>query len=171
MSTRPSATARAQAKKGQLIAGLIETRSKILNAALTLAPAEQDRVFLGVWSARDMLAHLAGWDVTNLAAAKALLAGRLPAFYAYRDPDWKTYNARLVLKYRRDRFADLVALTRETHQALMEFLAALPADDFDRDRGVRFRGYKVTIARLLEAELKDEKIHQAQLHELSTGNE
>ena len=168
---RRSADTKAQATKRRLIAGLIETRSKILDTVLTLAPAEQDRIFLGVWSAKDVLAHLAGWDVTNLKAAKSIRAGKLPAFYAYRDPDWKTYNARLVSKYRRDRLAELLSLVRDTHHALIEFLTALPAEELDRDRGVRFRGYKVTIARLLEAELKDEKTHQTQLEGLSAGNQ
>src|SRR5574341_826500 len=119
---RHSANAKTQAKKDQLIAGLIETRTRILDVVLTLAPVERDRVFLGAWCVKDMLAHLAGWDVTNLKAARAIRAGKLPAFYAYRDPDWKTYNARLVSRHRRGKFADLLSLVRDTHQALTEFL-------------------------------------------------
>ena len=65
----------AQAKKEGILADLVETREKILDAASSLSPADQDRVFLGVWSVKDLLAHLVGWDFANLEAAQAILAG------------------------------------------------------------------------------------------------
>ena len=41
-------------------------RRKILDAASSPSPEQQDEVFLGIWSVKDPLAHLAGWDVTNI---------------------------------------------------------------------------------------------------------
>jgi hypothetical protein len=155
----------AQAKKDKIIAELIETRGKILDAASSLSPADQDRVFLGVWSVKDLLAHLVGWDFANLEAAQAILAGQIPGFYAHYDRDWRTYNARLVAEYKREDFADLLASVEDSHQKLIGFLETIPAEEFDRDRGVRFKGYKVTIARTLEAELEDEKTHHTQVDE------
>jgi hypothetical protein len=155
----------AQAKKEKIIAELIETRGKILDAASSLSPADQDRVFLGVWSVKDLLAHLVGWDFANLEAAQAILAGQIPGFYAHYDRDWRTYNARLVAEYKREDFADLRASVEDSHQKLIGFLETIPAEEFDRDRGVRFKGYKVTIARTLEAELEDEKTHHTQVDE------
>jgi len=127
-------SAKAQAKKDKIISGLVETRGKILDAASSLSAAEQDEVFLGVWSVKDLLAHLVGWDFTSLEAAKAILAGKIPSFYSYHDRDW-----------------------------LVDFLEAIPAEEFDKDRGVRFKGYKVTIARLLQVEIDDEKTHLTQV--------
>jgi hypothetical protein len=46
----------------------------------------------------------------------------------------------------------------------------VPAEELSRDTGVRFRGYKVTIARTLEAEVKDEKVHHAQIEEFARRN-
>jgi hypothetical protein len=157
----------AQAKKEGIIADLVEARGKILDAASSLSPADQDRVFLGVWSVKDLLAHLVGWDFANLEAAQAILAGQLPGFYAHYDRDWRTYNARLVAEYKREDFADLRASVEDSHQKLIGFLETIPAEEFDRDRGVRFKGYKVTIARTLEAELEDEREHHRQIEELS----
>ena len=57
----------------------------------------QDR-FLGHWSLMDLVAHLAGWDYANRAAIDAILAGRLPDFYARYDADWRTFNAELVAR-------------------------------------------------------------------------
>ncbi len=158
-------SAKAQAKKDKIISELVETRRKILDAASSLSPAEQDEIFLGVWSVKDLLAHLVGWDFTNLQAAKAILAGQLPSFYSYHDRDWKTYNARLVAEYKRDAFADLLSSVEDSLQKLIDFLETIPAEEFDKDRGVRHKGYKVTIARLLQAEIKDEKTHHTQIDE------
>ena len=65
-----------EAKKAQLIAGLTEARAEFIAALSTLAPEDRDTVFLGVWSAHDIVAHLIGWDYADLEAIDALF-GRL----------------------------------------------------------------------------------------------
>ena len=52
----------AQMKKDQLIAELIAARREMLDAASALPQVEQDTVFLGAWTVKDLLAHLVGWD-------------------------------------------------------------------------------------------------------------
>ena len=156
-----------QAKKAQVISELVEARRRILEVASSLSPAQQDEVFLGVWSIKDLLAHLVGWDFANLEAAQAVLAGKVPAFYAHHDRDWKTFNARLVAEHKKDDFALLLASVEDSHQVLIDFLETIPAEEFDRDRGIRFRRYKVTIARLLQAEAKDEAEHYTQIKEFA----
>jgi hypothetical protein len=154
---------KAQVKKDEIIQGLVEARRKILDTASSLPAPRQDEVFLGVWSVKDLLAHLIGWDFTNMEAARAILASELPAFYSYEDRDWKTYNARLVAEYKRDDFADLLSSVEDSLQKLIDYLETIPAEEFDKDRGIRYKGYKVTIARLLQAEIKDEKTHHRQM--------
>ncbi|HUW10883.1 MAG TPA: DinB family protein [Anaerolineae bacterium] len=158
-----------QAKKDRLIAELVETRRAILAAAGSLSPTRQDEVFLGHWSLKDLLAHLAGWDDANVEAIQALLEGRLPPFYEHRDRDWMSFNARLVAEYGRQDFADLVSVLENSHEQLIRSIEAMPPEEFDRDRGVRFRGYRVTIARLLQAEADDEKIHLSQIDEFMSA--
>jgi len=155
----------AQAKKDKLISELANTRRKILDAASPLPSDKQDEIFLGVWSVKDLLAHLVGWDLTNTEAAREILAGEVPNFYFYYDRDWKSYNARLVVEHKRDSFADLLSSVEDSHQELIDFLKIIPAEEFDKDRGVRFKRYKVTIARLLQAEIDDEKTHLMQIKE------
>lgn len=159
--------ATAQAKQQEVLSELIDARRQLLAAADALPPDKRDTIFLGTWSAADLIAHLAGWDDANLEAAHAVLSGRLPAFYAHHDRDWRSFNARLVAEYRRDDFAELLALVAETHRRLVEFLTAIPPDEFDRDTGVRFKGWRVTVARLLRAEASDERVHCSQLEEYS----
>ncbi len=162
-SKRQSTIIKAQLKKDELIANLIETRRKILDITSSFSPTEHDEVFLGIWSIKDLLAHLIGWLEANRKAVKAIRSGKLPEFYAYKDRDWQTYNARLVRKYKRDSLAELMSTMQVSHQKLIASVQIIPAEEFEQDKGVRFKGYKVTIARLLEAELKDEKEHYIQI--------
>ncbi|OGO34778.1 MAG: hypothetical protein A2Z03_07005 [Chloroflexi bacterium RBG_16_56_8] len=157
--------AKSETSKQEILSGLAEVRSAILDEAGQLSPEKQDTVFLGIWSIKDLLAHLAGWDEANLEAVKAVLAGKLPAFYAQMDKDWKSYNAALVAKYKREDFTELAALVCASQRRLIAFLETAPVESFSKDMGVRSHGYKVTIERLLQAELKDEKMHLEQIRD------
>jgi hypothetical protein len=146
----------AQAEKDAIIRGLVKARQKILDAASLLSPQQQDEVFLGVWSVKDLLAHLAGWDDTNVKAVEEILAGQKPSFWEHYDRDWKSYNARLVVEYKRDDFAELLALVEESHRKLIDFLQTVPAGEYLKKRKIRS---------LLRTEIKDEKKHYRQVQE------
>ncbi len=150
-------------KKKELLHALREVREKIFAASAALPLEKQEMIFLGVWGIRELLAHLAGWDYANREAAEATLAERLPAFYAHYDKDWKTYNALLVAEYRRDDLHEQVALARQSHQELVAHLETVFPSDFVKDSGVRFHGWRVTIERLLRAEISDEEKHFEQI--------
>jgi hypothetical protein len=152
--------------KQKILSELIEIRHVILDTTAKLSTEARSTVFLGVWSIKDLLAHLAGWDFTNLVAVKDIQAGKLPEFYARYDKDWKTYNAELVAKYKRDDFDELLAFVRDSQRQLIEYLETVPAEAFEKDFGVRSgRGTRVTIARLLQAELEDEQEHLRQIQD------
>jgi len=156
-------------KKDKIISELVQARGKILDAASSLSPAQRDEVFLGIWSVKDLLAHLIGWDFANMEAAQAILDGKMPAFYSHYDRDWQTFNARLVAQYKKDDFANLLASIKDSHQKLIAFLQTIPAEEFDKDSGLRFKGYKVTLAGTLEAEAKDEHDHHAEIQTFARG--
>jgi hypothetical protein len=155
---------KSESLKLKLLSSLIGTRGAILQATSEFSSKAQNTVFLGTWSIKDLLAHLAGWDFTNLAAAQEIQSGVLPEFYARYDKDWKTYNAGLVAQYKREDFEELLALVRDSQRQLIEYLESVPAEVFEKDFGVRSgRNTKVTIARLLQAEWKDEQKHLEQI--------
>jgi len=157
---------KSQTTKGELLSAVIETRTAVIQAASGLSPTAQDTVFLGVWSVKDLIAHLIGWDFANLAAAKDIQAGKLPEFYAHYDEDWKTFNAESVAKYKRDDFEELSALSRDSQGQLIAYLESIPEEAFEKDFGVRsVRNDKVTIAGLMQAELKDGQEHLEQIQE------
>ncbi len=154
---------KAETRKHEIIEQLIAARTKLLGAASALPVEKQDEVFLGIWSIKDLLAHLIGWDAANREAIEAVQAGRLPEFYAHHDKDWRTFNADLVARHKQDNMEALLASVRESHQRLRDMIEGLPAPIFDKDFAVRFKGYKVTIARLLQAETADENTHFDQI--------
>jgi len=153
----------AELTKMQALEALTAAREKILSAAAALPFEKQDQVFLGIWGIKDLLAHLVGWDYANLEAAQAVLAERLPAFYAHYDKDWKRYNALLVERYRRDDLDVQLAWVKKSRQELLTHLETVSPADFVRYTGVRFHGWRVTIERLLRAETSDEEKHLTQI--------
>jgi len=152
-----------QAKKEQIISELQKARSEILTEVTALSPKERSTVFLGIWSVKDILAHLVGWDFANMEAIHNVLEGNLPPFYEYYDHDWQTYNALLVERHKKGSFKELVASVRNSHIKLVELAQSVSPEQFNKDFGVRFRRYKVTVQRLLEADIKDVRTHHQQI--------
>ena len=154
-------------RKERVLRELVEARTAIEHAALGLTGSKEHEVFLGQWSCLDIVAHLIGWDHTNIAATSELLDGRLPSFYADHDADWRSYNARLVKRYRGPDLQLLLRKAEASHHELLALLDSLPSTEIIRDRGLKFRGWRVTIERLMLAEAKDEREHARQLAEFA----
>ncbi len=152
-----------QKSKTEILSGLIQVHKQIIESISCLPGPRQSQVFLGEWSLKDLLAHLTGWDYANREAIQALQAGRLPEFYAFHDRDWRSYNAQWVDTYRAETFEELLGLAAISHRALLDALAGVSEAQFHQDAGVRFKGCKVTLARLLEAEAEDEGVHLEQI--------
>jgi hypothetical protein len=149
--------------KAEVLHAARKARAAIRERVLALSPDDCARPYLGTWSIKDLVAHLIGWDETNVRAVRSLLRGQLPAFYAQHDNDWQTYNARLVRKHGGHLIGTLMRMERQSHSKLLEALEAVPPDKFGADVGVRFRGFKVTIERLISAEADDERAHARQI--------
>jgi hypothetical protein len=151
----------AQAEKEAIISSLVEARRKVMDAARSLPGPQQDVIFLGEWSVKDLLAHLAGWDDTNIQAVQEILAGQRPSFWQHHDRDWQSYNAQLVAKYRRDDFAELLAVVEASHRRLIDYLQTVPADEHVKKR---------KILTLLRTEIKDCLEHCQQLQEFARSS-
>ena len=157
-------------KKDEIITGLVRVRQEIVDGVSSLPSARHDEAFLGRWSVKDLIAHLIGWDYTNLEAVKEILRGKLPRFYAFYDRDWASYNAKLVREHKRDSLSGLLASLESSHRALISFLGSVPPEGFQKDHGVRSpQGRAVTIVDLLQTEIDDEREHLEQIRDrLST---
>jgi len=154
--TDPNST---EVNKATLISNLNDTRSSILKAAKSIPKDRVDKDFVGSWGILELLAHLCGWDLTNIQAARDILSGNVPDFYAESDKDWASYNAKLVSQHREADLESMIASVETSRSDLVAFLNQLDSNDIFGDHGVRRGSYKVTIARLIEAETKDEIEH------------
>jgi len=123
-------------------------------------------VFLGTWSIKDLLAHLVGWDYTNIDAVNDIRAGKPPRVIEHWDPGWVKYNAELVRRYKPDNWVELLEAIRQSHQALIERVETVPAEDIEKDFGLRSpNGTNVTIEWFLQFEIEDEGRHYQQIQD------
>jgi hypothetical protein len=146
-----------------------DVRRTILENVKKIPDNKQDTPFVGTWSCKELLAHFIGWDFTNIDAIKSLQAMEVPGFYAFVDADWRRYNALLIDQYWEEKWELLTISVTRSHAQLISYVKDIPVLDFFKDWGVRYKGYKVTIPRLLESELKDEKTHLDQIIQWKNG--
>lgn len=150
--------------KEQIIRELRDARGKILELARELPAVRRDEIFLGTWSVGDLLAHLAGWDYSNIQSVQEIRTGKNPGVFQQWNPDWAAYNAQLVKQYKRADWKKMLQALKSSHRELIELLETVPAEDFEHDFGVRSpRGRTITIARHLQAEIEDEQKHRQQI--------
>jgi hypothetical protein len=152
-----------QLRKETLLQELREVRSSILEISASFSQEEAEQVFVGSWSLLDILAHLVGWDYTNIEASREILRGEMPAFYDKYDKDWKSYNAGLVSEYKRGSLDAMLASVTKSHSDLLRFIGDLPSEQIFKDHGVRRGRYKVIISRLMEADIMDVNEHLRQI--------
>jgi hypothetical protein len=154
-------------RKKKILQDLARVRMAIINTADKLPPSKQSAIFLGIWSPRHLIAHLIGWDYTNITAATELNAGRLPTFYEHHDRDWSSYNNEIIGKRNRGSYKNLLLVAKRSHQKLLSFMEGISSTEYFLDRNIKYHGWRVTIERLLLSEVKDEKIHLSQLRHYS----
>lgn len=162
-SARRDAEARGAATKRGVLRASVETRRQLLGRIAKLTAPERRRIYLGTWSAHEVVAHLIGWDYANERAAASLLRSRLPEFYAHHDRGWQKFNRLLVKRFGGEPTGRLIKKAAASHRRLMSVLDGVSERAFSLDRGIRFRGFKVTIRRLIEGETEDERRHLQQL--------
>lgn len=152
-----------QQKKETLLRELREVRSSILGVSALFSQEGAEQIFLGSWSLLDLLAHLVGWDYTNIEASGEILRGEIPSFYDKYDKDWKSFNAGLISDYKRDSLDEMIARVWESHEKLVHFIEGLSPEQIFKDHGVRRGSYKVIISRILEADKQDVSEHLRQI--------
>jgi uncharacterized damage-inducible protein DinB len=153
-------------RKEEIISGLEAARQKILDAVAELSPEKLDEVFLGTWSVKDLLAHLVGWDYTNMDAVRDIREGKPPRAFEHWDPDWVQYNAELVSRHKRENMEEMLRSIEQSHNALVKFVRTLPAEDIVKDFGVRSPdGRNITVEWFLQFEIDDEGRHYQQIRD------
>jgi hypothetical protein len=108
------------------------------------------------------MAHVIGWDYTNVEAIAEFRAGTLPAFYSHYEPTWATYNARLVETFGSKSWEELVEKVALSQAAVLGVLGSLSVEELTAG-DVSWRGRPISIVTVLRAAVRDEQEHTEQI--------
>ncbi len=135
-----------------------------------LVSSLDDETFLGPlgrWSARDVVAHLIGWNRYTLQGTKQIVGGELPFYDVDPGEDYANVN-RLHLRDYPSRVKDeLLTELRASAGELSEALSRLDPDTWSRDYGVRHKGQTVTIQSTVSDLIVDYAHHAQQIRGLT----
>ncbi len=121
------------------------------------------------WTARDIVAHLIGWNRHIVRGAKQILRGELPFYDVDPGPDYSKVNAALVRECGdTDRSALLESLAASAGE-LTAFLRAIDLGEWDRDFGVRHEGETLTVKSTVDDLVADYDHHRGQLEEFGAS--
>ena len=148
----------------------IETQKGELNEAVEsfarLVEALDGKTFLGPlgrWSARDVVAHLIGWNRYTVQGARQIVRGELPFYDVDPGEDYANVNRTHVREYPSRVRDELLAELRISARELSEALSALDSDTWNRDFGVRHKGQTVTIRSTVDDLIVDYAHHAEQI--------
>jgi uncharacterized protein (TIGR03083 family) len=137
-----------------------------------LVAALEDETFLGPlgrWSARDVVAHLIGWNRYTTQGAKQIVRGELPFYDVDPGEDYANVNRQHVRDYPSRVRDELLPELRASARELSEVLSRLDPDTWSRDYGVRHKGQTVTIRSTVSDLIVDYGHHAEQIRALVTS--
>jgi hypothetical protein len=147
-----------------LIHAFVETRVSLVGAARSVPESQRTQPFVGKWNLLDLLAHLIGWDYTNISAIDDLRAKTLPAFYSRFDAGWARENDLLVSRYGTGDWDELMENLARSQEAVVAKLESLTEDELSAP-GPVWRRRPITIAGIVRAAIRDERQHLQQIRE------
>jgi hypothetical protein len=108
-------------QRAELIAILEHSRSKML---AHLEEIDKNRKIYPLWTIREMLAHLSGWDDAVIAFLQSLMAGKTPATPAVLGVD--VYNAETVATREGLDYDHIYREYIQTRKVLLQLLRETP---------------------------------------------
>ena len=104
---------------------------KALHEALQgLNETQMTEVWLGTWSVRDIVAHIAGWHQEMAPALERLARGERPVHEGVSYDDVDAWNERFTAARRTLTVADVLLELDKTHEAFLRAAAAVPGERF-----------------------------------------
>ena len=109
----------------------------LLDAVDGLYEEQMTRVWYGDWSARDILAHVAGWHREEIAMLERMARGERPVPESADYTDDDAWNARFVAKWRAASAGEVLAELKATKEAYVAAASRLPEERFEEGRTAR----------------------------------
>jgi hypothetical protein len=144
-----------------------DTLTKAYQAFRQCIQSVPDNLFLSPingWSARDVVAHLVGWNRNMIKAGREILRGAAPSYYPDAANDYKNINAAFVSQYSsRDKQAMLAELAASLTE-FETFVHGLVPSEWTADHGVvHYSGGPATVARLIDSLAGDYQDHSREI--------
>jgi hypothetical protein len=117
------------------------------------------------WSARDIVAHLVGWNRAVIEGSRQIMRGNLPSYDIDSGENYSKVNAAFVREYSSPLKGPLLAELRRSARELQEFLRSLDPGAWARDYGVENQGATVTLRSTVEELIEDYTHHRQQIEE------
>ena len=93
-----------------------------------LNEAQMTDVWLGTWSVRDIVAHIAGWHQEMAPALERLARGERPIREGVSYDDVDAWNERFAAARRTAAVADVLLELDKSHEAFLKAAAAVPGE-------------------------------------------
>lgn len=117
------------------------------------------------WSARDIVAHLVGWNRAVIEGSRSIMRGDLPSYDIDSGENYSKVNDALVREYSSTNRSELLAELRASAIELQDFLRSLDPGAWARDYGVENQGTTVTIQSTIDELIADHAHHRRQIEE------
>lgn len=121
--------------KGRLLQEADEAFGELRQAIDGLDDTRLTRVWLGTWSIREILVHVAGWHREMIPALARVARGEA-AHPAGTYDDFDTWNARFVEDRRGVKVADVIAELEASHRDFVRAAGAVPDQHFGAAKDV-----------------------------------
>lgn len=121
---------------------------------------------LGRWSARDVVAHLIGWNRYTVRGMKQIVRGELPFYDVDPGEDYANVNREHVRDYPSRAMDELLAQLDASARELSDTLSDLDLEAWKRDYGVRHKSQTVTVESTVRDLIADFAHHEAQIRGL-----
>jgi hypothetical protein len=116
--------------KDELLAEAAREYTALHEALQGLNESQLTEVWLGTWSVKDIVAHMAGWHGEMGPALERLARGERPIAEGVSYDDFDGWNARFTAARRGTPVAEVLLELDRTHAAFLEAAAAVPAERF-----------------------------------------
>src|SRR5436309_7185711 len=136
------------------------TRMELLLAQLSVAEINQPGA-VGVWSVKDVLAHIAFWERYAANIVQAAARGETPDLVA--DDETERRNASVVAQYYQRSLAAVIADWQQAREDLLEEIACLEDEDLNDPNRFHWSAGQTLLDHIADSSFGHEQEHIAQI--------
>jgi len=153
---------------------LIQEMEETLDSYIsTIEKLPEDRFLqpMNGWSARDVTAHLIGWNQLTIEGCQQIIRGHKPDYFEDAGNDFANINARSVETYASENKINLLVELRDSFRELKNYLDGLSYQQWVKDYGVRYGKWVITVHNTVLALQEDYQSHQQEIEDWAENHQ